>query len=138
MIYYRICIETLLPTSQRPAAAPDGYSHAVAQQFPVSEWIEISEWPVITEDVRRKCQVHKMGLMLGYQSKDDGKPYEIEKSLAEFKGWKTSDDIDAWVTRRNAERKRVFDDAVGRIDAFIATFDFDAYGLSEVLGIPGS
>lgn len=133
MTYYRICIETLLPPSQCPDPIAGEHTHAVDRQYPVSPWLEVPEWYEMSQAIRKMRPIYQVGLIYGFQEKKDGAAYRLEERIAETKEWKTAADIDAWVAKRDSRKQAVFDSIVQSVDAFVAGFDFAAYGLARVL-----
>lgn len=132
MKYFRIVLETILPPNQRTEPAQPNGDHAVDQQFPVSEWLDVGEWYRLAQYIRRVKKVEKYGLILGHQTKEDGKPFDKEAHEAVLADIKA--DVFAHLNKRDVERFRLQANCSERIDAFVRSLDMTAYGLNYALG----
>lgn len=137
MEHLRICIETLLTSGQRRTPIDQRGTHAVDRQFPVSEWMEIDEWFHAVSRVHRERPVEKLGLMIGHQEKNDEISYRLvlEERTEALRKFDTQEKIMAHFDAVNAARESRYADMLRRIDEFLASFDFVAYGLREALGV---
>lgn len=134
MTYYRIVIETLLPPGTQGKPLDKIGTHAVDQQFPVSDWMEIKEWYDLASAMRTSRPVHMVGLMLGFQTKEDGKPYPLQERLAAIKAASVNmKTLMVHFDKEVEERKSRRIDTERRIDEFVENFDFEVYGLRAVI-----
>jgi hypothetical protein len=120
MIYWRLTIETILPRSQRaPGCDVD---EAIADQFPISDWMEMTDAHRIMQHLVKTAPIHKIGLLYGWQSKDDGKAKNYESDLVEMRR-----DGVAYFDLLIARKAKQLKDAETAAAAFIAKFPAAEY-----------
>jgi len=118
-MYVRICIETMLPQSRREGA---DVTSAIAEQFPVSDWLDVANGFKLISDLRRIKPVIQVGMLYGWQTKHDDKIWDVSESIQRWKAVESLEDLERLIAAENAKKEAEWQSIVARVDEYLTNF----------------